>query len=432
MSESPLIFVSHSSKDNDLTRQFCEALRAGRSGETCCDPVVDYEKLEDYENTVLVDVDELQAGKPWPKQLHEWMARCHAAVLLLTANAVKSPWVLKEATILSWRLSLDESFRFFIVRSNDVSDSDMTARGFDPLMLDGIQKLMVGPPAEIAAQVLNAIPPPTDTTPFDSLCGALQDLAQSVQPNTLKRMAEKMRVGAHQWQPDEDQRQQYVRAIAVKLLSEDLGGYEGVDDLVNDLLVTTQAEIVEKILHIVAPHWVDAVAAGRVPSLATCRPRLAIAMNGAALSDFTAEMYVRRAYPLSRREQVVSIPSANSGDIIEHIIRELYWRAQRERSPAGSEALKADQKADVIKHFDKDKLRYFVVLSEPHPSGAELKKLMNTFPKLTFILGTGDTLLDPEPEAVVCLKPEVILAEEEKQQQAYEAAIYIIRNERQR
>src|SRR5215510_15754830 len=110
MSESPLIFVSHCSKDNELTRKFCQALRSEVGGELGCNPVVDYEKLQDYD--VLVDFDELQAGKPWPKQLHEWMARCHAAVLLLTPNAVKSPWVLKEATILSWRLSLDKNFGF--------------------------------------------------------------------------------------------------------------------------------------------------------------------------------------------------------------------------------------------------------------------------------------------------------------------------------
>ena len=427
MSESPLIFVSHSSKDNELTREFCQALRGGGAGASGCDPVVDFEKLPDYD--VLVDVDELQAGKPWPKQLHEWMARCHAAVLLLTPNAVKSPWVLKEATILAWRLSLDKNFRFFIVRFDGVSDSDLTAGGFDPLMLDEVQKLPVGDAVDIAAQVHNAIPPPTDPTPFDSLCGALEDLAQDVKPNTLKRMAEKIKVGARQWRPDVEEKKQYVQAIAVKLLSEDLGGYEGVDNLVDDLIATTSTETVEKILYIVAPHWVDAGAAGRLPSVATCQPRRAIAMNGAGVSDFTAEMYVRRAHPLSRLQRVLPIPGGNSGDIVDHVTRELYWHAHRdERSLGSGGPLTAEQKADVIKHFDKGKPRYFVVLPSPHPSGSDLKQLMTRFPKLTFILWTGEELLDPEPEDVVCLKPAVILDEEDKQRGAYEAAMDIIRS----
>jgi hypothetical protein len=193
--------------------------------------------------------------------------------------------------------------------------------------------------------------------------------------------------------------------------------------------VTTDKEYVEKILEIVAPHWVDATAAGRLPSVAKCEPRCAIAMNGAALSNFTAYMYVRRAYPLSRRERVLSVPSANSGDIVDHVTRELYRHAQREkRLPVSSEASKEEQKTAVIKHFDKDKLRYFVVLSNPHPSKADLKELMTRFPKLTFILGTEDELPDPEPEGVVCLKPEVDLDEEERQRAAHEAAMDIIRN----
>jgi hypothetical protein len=425
MSESPLIFVSHSSKDNQFTRDFCQALRAGSAGETGCDPVVDYEKLQDYD--VLVDVDELQAGKPWPKQLHEWMARCHAAVLLLTSNAVKSPWVLKEATILAWRLSLDKNFRFFTVRFDEVSDSDLTAGGFDPLMLAEIQKLTVGDAADIAAQLGKAIPS-TVRTPFDSLCGALEDLVRHVGPNTLRTVAETIKVDTPQWRPDVDEKQQYVQAIAVKLLSEDLGGYEGVDYLVNDLLVTTDKEYVDKILQIVAPHWVDAEAAGRLPSVATCDPRRAIAMNGAKVPDFTADMYVRRAYPRSLHQAVLQIPGANSGDIVDHVTRELYRHAHREeRSRESSEALSAEQEADVIAHFKKGKLRYFVVLSAPHPLGVKLRKLMTDFPKLTFILWTGQELLDPEPEAVVCLKPALNLDEEEKQQEDYETAMDMIR-----
>lgn len=424
MSEGPLIFVSHSSKDNELTRQVCQALRGAGAGETVCDPLVDYEKLQNYD--VLVDVDELQAGKPWPKQLHEWMARCHAAVLLLTSNAVKSPWVLKEATILAWRLSLDNNFSFFIVRFDDVSNADMTAGGFDPLMLPEIQKLTVGDAADIAAQVRKAVPPPTDTTPYKNLCDALEDLALDIKPHTLRRMAEQMGLGARQWQPGMDERQQYVQTIALGLLSENLGGYKSVNKLVNDLIPTTNPEIVKQILHIVAPHWVDAAAAGPLPSAATCEPRRAIAMNGVKVPDFTAEMYVRRAYPLSDQELVLPIPGGNSGNIVAHVTRELYYHAYP-RSEDSGQALTPKQKNDVIEYFKKEYFRYFAVLSRPHPLGADLRQLFTDFPKLTFILWTEEELSNPEPAAVICLEPEVDLDEEENQLGAYEAAMEIIR-----
>lgn len=78
------VFVSHSSQDGDLSAALCELLRAPRAdGVPICD--------------VLVDDIDLVPGKEWPKQIHEFMAKCHAAVILLTENAVRSDWVLKEA-----------------------------------------------------------------------------------------------------------------------------------------------------------------------------------------------------------------------------------------------------------------------------------------------------------------------------------------------
>lgn len=151
------------------------------------------------------------------------MARCHAAVLLLTPHAMRSPWVLKEATILAWRMSLDASFRLIVVRSADVSDADLAAAGFDPLMLGEIQTIAMADAANTAAAVRQAIGECLGSrTPYDSLCGALQDLMQRVEHNTLQRLAETMRVQAPQWRPELDLRQQYVHAIAARLLSENL------------------------------------------------------------------------------------------------------------------------------------------------------------------------------------------------------------------
>ena len=106
-----------------------------------------------------------------------------------------------------------------------------------------------------------------------------------------------------------------MQAIAVKLLSEDLGGYEGVDNLVDNLIATTSTETVEKILYIVAPHWVDAGAAGRsLPSVA-CLP-FAIAMNGQVFPILPRNV-IFAGPPLSRLQRVLPIPGGNSGDIVQ-------------------------------------------------------------------------------------------------------------------
>jgi hypothetical protein len=45
-------------------------------------------------------------------------------------------------------------------------------------------------------------------------------------------------------------------------------------------------------------------------------------------------------------------------------------------------------------------------------------------------LWTGEELLNPQPESVICLKPAVIVDEEEKQRRAYADAMDIIRSSR--
>src|SRR5258705_202707 len=116
------VFISHSSKDKALTEELSEKLRSAVGSQP------------GY--VVLVNYTELQPGKPWPKQIHELMAQCHAAVILLTPDAVASPWVLTEATILTWRLSLDSSFRVMPVRFPGVTDEMLTREKFGPLMLE--------------------------------------------------------------------------------------------------------------------------------------------------------------------------------------------------------------------------------------------------------------------------------------------------------
>lgn len=57
MTDKRRLFVSHSSHDGDLTRALCNHLKNAVGDEQAFD--------------VLVDYSELEAGRPWPIQLHE-------------------------------------------------------------------------------------------------------------------------------------------------------------------------------------------------------------------------------------------------------------------------------------------------------------------------------------------------------------------------
>ena len=61
------------------------------------------EKDKRYE--VFLDVrGGLTAGDIWQDGLHSALRNCAAGVVLLTPESLESGWVLKEATILSWRV----------------------------------------------------------------------------------------------------------------------------------------------------------------------------------------------------------------------------------------------------------------------------------------------------------------------------------------
>ena len=334
VSNNTRIFISHSSLDNDLTRELSAALK--NPAQPTYEPIVDFDVLVDYERLV--------SGKNWPRQLHLWMAKCHAAVLLLTPNAVQSPWVLKEATILAWRLSLDSQFHLFTIRFPDVTDEILTREKFDPLNLGEVQKVIDQGAAAIALRIresLGAVAP--RRTPFDQLVGRLGDLLANVGDSTLKDIAEKICVAPPDWRPDADLRRQYVDEIVARLLSENLGGYGGIDDLIEDLSSTTSVEIVTKIFDIVCSYWVDAEAAGRLPALTCCSPRRAAAMNGANVGEFTAAMYVRRAHPLSSRYRVIPTAGGSPGGFVNHYTDEIckYVR-QRENSTDSTETIIAN------------------------------------------------------------------------------------------
>jgi hypothetical protein len=402
------IFISHSSRDEKLTKDLCIALK---TPERTYEPVVDFEVLVDYKSLV--------SGVHWPRQLHQWMAKCHAAVLLLTQNAVCSSWVLKEATILAWRLSLDSQFHLFTIRFPDVTDEILTRARFDPLNLGEVQRINEQSTDQIALhvrEVLGAVVP--KRTPFDRLVGRLSDLFAQVGESTVKDIAETICVAPPVWRPDIDLRRQYVDEIAARLLSENLGGYQGVDDLIEELS-STPVEIVTRIFDIVSPYWVDAEAAGRLPALTRCNPRRAAAMNGAKVGAFTAERYVRRAHPLSNRYRVIPTAGGFPGGLVNHYTDEIckYIR-QRENSNDSNETI-------IAKLKKLDPFSYVVI--EGLPDKESLDALLGRFPTVTFILWTGETLQrDESLRDVEWLTPELDLDEEEKQEKDFQDALVIL------
>jgi hypothetical protein len=111
------VFVSHSSHDpfaRDLRKAVCQQLR-------------------EQNFDVLVDVDELRPGQDWRAVLNHWLADCHAAVLLLTRDALTSAWVRREITILLWRRALGSRVLIIPALLGDLEPADVKEAGLDEL-----------------------------------------------------------------------------------------------------------------------------------------------------------------------------------------------------------------------------------------------------------------------------------------------------------
>lgn len=143
------IFFSHSCKDEELAQagwQDCapeaipsERLRRLRFAQIVRDTVHDALKC-DFEP--LLDRECLKGGDNWPVQLNNWLARCDAAVVFLTPEALeKSDWVLKETTILCWRKLLTPTVAVFPVWLF-VDQKYLEEHRFKPTEIDRIQSLV--------------------------------------------------------------------------------------------------------------------------------------------------------------------------------------------------------------------------------------------------------------------------------------------------
>lgn len=117
------VFISHSAQDDDA-RAVLDTL---------------YRQLMAADFDVLVDRERLLAGKEWRIELFSWLKRCHGAIILFSADALNSSWVLQEATILNWRRFYEQEFVIIPVYLPPVTPSDLDADWFAALDLGRFQ-----------------------------------------------------------------------------------------------------------------------------------------------------------------------------------------------------------------------------------------------------------------------------------------------------
>jgi TIR domain len=275
----PLVFISHSAKE-PVSRKILDNLVKTLA--------------PDFE--VLLDQYRLEANDDWRRELNIWMGLCQAAIVLLSKTALKSDWVLQEATILRWRWAQDNDFVLIPVLVPPVKHSTLEQdERFAPLALNEIQMISTDTPARVVARIVKRLEPlktigntKTQLQELESVIAARLTELDTKRPRALQEAGTKLGK-TFAWRSDLKYSDQLARAL---LGSE----FPQIAEAVLVLAPyfdnsNTAIQIINKLF----PLWVDPRAVTRLPEMVKLpQKQRAICVNG--VDERTARAYVRRAH----------------------------------------------------------------------------------------------------------------------------------------
>jgi len=192
MAQQQRIFISHSAKD--------EAARSVRDAVAAA-----LKTAPDGRYAVLMDKVALEPGDTWRARINLWLGSCDAAVLILSPDALTSPYVGYEVSVLGYRKSGDPSFLIIPVLVGVTMDEVKAAR-LAPAQVGEWQKAPDGTPAEVAASVAAELEQhldPRASRPLTRMAQVLESYLPRPGNDVLRRAAAARLEFELLWQPYE-------------------------------------------------------------------------------------------------------------------------------------------------------------------------------------------------------------------------------------
>lgn len=402
------VFISHGTdKSSAQELAFLDALYASLNTAVDNGPCIE----------VLLDRQRLEAGDDWAGMLHDWLAECHGAVLLLSPRALTRPWVLKEATILAFRKAVDPAFELLPVMLPGVDSKAIAQQpGFSALSLPDIQAAGKDDDAATIAATLRsrlARLHPQTPAPLDRLEEVLTAHIQHADAGMVESACEVLLGEPVAWRPDAERRRQCARVLARAIVRGRLGKRlpgpqpatapqpEPLPALARTLKAAALPR--ENILHVInlaAPSWVDDEVALRLRSQMQAPPeaRRICAIN-TSMSRYGPLMAVWRMLSPHTPSNVYWIADASADDwaeVIEQRICEVVRKQDPDRYGSDDEvAIELEQRTEPL----------FFVVPKPLPDADLREALHRRFPCAVFIANTGPTLPAELPDHVLALAP---------------------------
>jgi hypothetical protein len=371
------VFISHSTR-TARGREFLEAIQA---------------RLRDDFN---VDLDQtgLQAGDDWREKIYRWMDQAHAAVLVLTPEALQSRFVAIEASVLGWRAFRHPDFLLIPVLV-DVDPAELRQGFAGELDLQRVQAVCAGTPDEAARKVLERLAPlaalDRPRTPRELLEATVTKALRhtSVEQVDLRETGV-LYLG---WNPDglgadADLAREYagglLRAGAVQ-------AYRAVKALAKRGVKTAP-----ELLDLVAPIWVQEDRALPIAYQARAAPDrrvLVLDLLGGGEDDareWTVVSYLSRAYYRGLGDPVRTLELSPPGEegTVEYLTARIL-EAFRPRSRFGTAAT-PDRIKELIAQRETTAEPVFAIFKSWVPDAGTLRELRKEFSTITFfVLGGG-------------------------------------------
>ena len=258
------VFISHSGKDGE-PEPFLDAL---------------LDALKDF--PTVVDRHDLELGSGWRARINAWLGGCDAAIVLLSKPALASSYVAYEASILTYRDTVDDAFVLIPVFLDGIDYQCVQRSILGPSQIHEVMGLLQQDGA-IAAILERLEAAGSAVTPLDNVTQLIVDRVQQVPEHYLESVIRELGEELEPWKPGAELRRHAAQAL---LAAGPVRSMRQLDPF-RDLVGRDLADLVE----LLGCSWVDYRASRELPVAAETRRPVAV---GADHPD-VVKMYVVRA-----------------------------------------------------------------------------------------------------------------------------------------